>query len=181
MTRTMMIIAGALLAPMAANAQLFKCTGPDGKVVYSDARCEASSKGTLKVTPMGTTPSEKELADAAAKAEAAKASAAGVGMVPGAPAEAPNAGKVVGGRYQMTNSDKDRIRDLEVGNTRMGAYDEQKSAASLEMSAIRSGLDSRMPSDAKSKRDGFNTDLSSTDAKKRKDSLNKLRELYSNY
>ena len=142
MTRTMLMI--ALLVPAAAHAQLFKCTGPDGKIVYSDTRCEASSKGALKVTPMGTTPSEKELADAAAKA-------------------------------------KERIQNLEVGNTRMGAYDEQKTAASLEMSAIRSGLDARMPSDAKSKRDGLVTDLSSTDAKKRKDSLNKLRELYSNY
>ena len=173
MTRTMLMI--ALLLPAAAHAQLFKCTGPDGKVVYSDTRCEASSKGTLKVTPMGTTPSEKELADAAAKAEAAKA-----GATPGAP-PVETGGKMVGGRYQLSSSDKERIQNLEVGQTRMGAYDEQKSASSLEISAIRSGLDARMPSDAKSKRDGFTTDLSSTDAKKRKDSLNKLRELYSNY
>ena len=175
MTRTMLMI--ALLLPAAAHAQLFKCTGPDGKVVYSDTRCEASSKGTLKVTPMGTTPSEKELADAAAKAEAAKA-----GGAPGAPAApAETGGKMVNGRYQLSSSDKERIQNLEVNNTRMGAYAEQKTAASLEMSAIRSGLDARMPSDAKSKRDGLVTDLSSTDAKKRKDSLNKLRELYSNY
>jgi hypothetical protein len=180
MTRTMLIV--ALLAPVAANAQLFKCTGPDGKIVYSDTRCEASNKGALKVTPMGTTPSEKELADAAAKAEAAAAAKASAsGAVPAAPADAGATGRMVGGRYQLSNSDKDRIRDLEVGNTRIGAYDEQKTAASLEMSAIRSGLDARMPSDAKSRRDGLTTDLSSTDAKKRRDSLNKLRELYSNY
>jgi hypothetical protein len=46
-------------------------------------------------------------------------------------------GKVVGGRYQLSSSDKERITNLEVSQTRMGAYDEQKSAASLEMSAIR--------------------------------------------
>lgn len=175
----------ASMVPMLAPAQLFKCVGPDGKVVYSDSRCEASNKGNLKVTPNSTTPSEKELADAALKAEQAKAAAAG-GVTPSgtpgaAPEEAPGAGKFVNGRYQMTSSDKDRIRNLETNATRQGAYDEQKTAASLEMSAIRSGLDSRMPSDAKSKRDGLTTDLSSTDAKKRRESLNKLRELYSNY
>jgi len=31
---------GALLHCAAALAQPFKCTGPDGKVVYSDTRCE---------------------------------------------------------------------------------------------------------------------------------------------
>jgi len=122
------IAVAALLVPALAAAQLFKCKGPDGKIVYSDTRCEASSKGTLKVTPMGTTPSEKELADAAAKAEAAKAGAPGA--VPATPGAAAT-GSFVNGRYQMSSSDKDRIRDLEVGNTRMGAYDEQKSASSL--------------------------------------------------
>src|SRR5262245_60748760 len=116
MTRTMMMV--ALLVPFAAPAQLFKCTGPDGKIVYSDTRCEASSKGTLKVTPMGTTPSEKELADAAAKAEAAKAA----GAAPGAP-PADTGGKMVGGRYQLSNSDKERIANLEVNQSRQGAYD----------------------------------------------------------
>jgi hypothetical protein len=103
---------------------------------------------------------------------------------PGAPPvvmEDPNAGKVVGGRYQMTSSDKERIRNLEVNLSRSGASDEQKTATSLEMSAIRSGQDARMPSDAKSQRESLTTDLSSTDAKKRKTSLNALRELYSNY
>ena len=176
------IALATLVASTGAAAQLFKCKGPDGKIVYSDTRCEASNKGALKVTPMGTTPSEKELADAAAKAEAAAAAKASAsGAVPGAPADAGATGKMVGGRYQMSNSDKDRIRDLEVGNTRMGAYDEQKTAASLEISAIRSGQDARMPPDAKSRRDGLTTDLSSTDAKKRKATLNALRELYSNY
>ena len=179
MTNTTMILAGALLLPAFANAQLYKCTGPDGKIVYSDSRCEGANTGNLKVTPNSTTMSEREKALEAAKLEAAKAAAA-----PGAPPvvmEDPNAGKVVGGRYQLTSSDKDRIRDLEVNQTRQGASDEQKTAASLEMSAIRMGQDARMPSDAKSRRDSLTTDLTSTDAKKRKASLNALRELYSNY
>jgi hypothetical protein len=178
-----MILAGALLVPALANAQLFKCTGPDGKVVYSDTRCEAANTGNLKVTPNSTTMSEREKAIEAAKQEAA--AKAGQGAVPGAtlPAagDSPNAGKVVGGRYQLTSSDKERIQNLEVNLGRAGASDELKTATSLEMSAIRSGQDARMPSDAKSRRDSLTTDLTSTDAKKRKASLNALRELYSNY
>ena len=183
MTKTTMILAGALLLPALANAQLYKCPGPDGKIVYSDTRCDGSNTGSLKVTPNSSTMSEREKALEAAKQEAA-AKAAAAPAAPGAPPvlmEDPNAGKVVGGRYQLTSSDKERIRDLEVNQTRQGAYDEQKTAASLEMSAIRMGQDARMPSDAKSRRDSLTTDLTSTDAKKRKTSLNALRELYSNY
>ena len=186
MTKTPMILAAALLLPALANAQLYKCPGPDGKIVYSDTRCDGTNTGNLKVTPNSTTMSEREKAIEAAKQEAAaKAAAPGAqGAVPGAAPtleENPNAGKVVGGRYQLTSSDKQRIQNLEVNLGRSGASDELKTATSLEMSAIRSGQDARMPSDAKSRRDSLTADLTSTDAKKRKASLNALRELYSNY
>ena len=50
MTRTPPALAlAALLVPAIASAQLFKCKGPDGKVVYSDSRCEAAETGALKV------------------------------------------------------------------------------------------------------------------------------------
>jgi hypothetical protein len=180
MTKTTLILAGALLLPALANAQLYKCPGPDGKIVYSDTRCDGTNTGNLKVTPNSSTMSEREKAIEAAKQEAAAKAAA----VPGAPPtleDNPNAGKVVGGRYQLTSSDKGRLQNLEVNLGRSGASDELKTATSLEMSAIRSGQDARMTSDAKSTRESLTADLSSTDAKKRKDSLNRLRELYSNY
>jgi hypothetical protein len=183
MTKTTLILAGALLLPALANAQLYKCPGPDGKIVYSDTRCDGTNTGNLKVTPNSSTMSEREKAIEAAKQEAAKAGAAPAGA-PGAPPtleDNPNAGKVVGGRYQLTSSDKGRLQNLEVNLGRSGASDELKTATSLEMSAIRSGQDARMTSDAKSTRESLTADLSSTDAKKRKDSLNRLRELYSNY
>ena len=39
------LAAAAVLVAQPAFAQLYKCKGPDGKVVYSDTRCEASDKG----------------------------------------------------------------------------------------------------------------------------------------
>lgn len=36
-------VAAAAMAP-GAHAQLFKCKGPDGKIVYSDTRCDSRRK-----------------------------------------------------------------------------------------------------------------------------------------
>src|SRR3954463_9415070 len=75
------IAAAFVFVAFPASAQLFKCKGPDGKVVYSDTRCEASDAGALKVNPNSTTPSERERAaaeDAArAKDEASRDKAEG--------------------------------------------------------------------------------------------------------
>ena len=177
MTRTMLMIAVACCRQPPTHSSS-SAPGPTARSSTATRAARRPSKGTLKVTPMGTTPSEKELADAAAKAEAAQSAGAAARRSrlrkPAARWSVAATSSPAPTRSASTN--------LEVGQTRMGAYDEQKTAASLEMSAIRSGLDARMPSDAKSQAaTGFMTDLSSTDAKKRKDSLNKLRELYSNY
>jgi hypothetical protein len=186
MTRTLPALAlAALLVPAIASAQLFKCKGPDGKVVYSDSRCEAAETGALKVTPMGTTPSEREKA-AAAKAEADKAQAAkaaderakapaippGMMLVP-QPAPAPKP-------YELTASDSERLRNLEVGSTRAGASAEQKSGFELEARYIKSGRDARLSAEQRARRDSLNADLSSTDAKKRREALDSLRRLYYN-
>src|SRR2546423_3232538 len=64
------IAVAAVFACGNAAAQMYKCKGPDGKVVYSDTKCEASHTGdSLKVTPMGTTKSDREKAIEAAAAE----------------------------------------------------------------------------------------------------------------
>jgi hypothetical protein len=57
MKRTRITIAvalGALVGLSPAWAQPFKCTGPDGKIVYSDTRCEG---------PAAKAPSELSSAD----------------------------------------------------------------------------------------------------------------------
>lgn len=177
------VLALASLLPAMASAQLFKCKGPDGKIVYSDSRCEAAETGALKVTPMGTTPSERELAatkkaaddkaDAEKKAKdkaAAPAIPPGMVLVP-APAPPPKP-------YETTSADNQRLRNLEVDATRAGAYSEQKSAFEMEARHIRSGRDAALSSDERARRDAFHADLSSTDAKKRREALEGLRRLY---
>src|SRR3954470_25045887 len=42
-----LVAAAALAAAGNASAQLYKCKGPDGKVVYSDRRCEASDTASV--------------------------------------------------------------------------------------------------------------------------------------
>ena len=172
------LLAVLALAPALAQAQLFKCKGPDGKVVYSDTRCEAADKGALKVTPNSSTMSEREKAmaeKAAADAEAArKAGGEAKREAAPAPASAPEARKP----YELTAADRERIRELEMTAGSLGASSEQKSAARFEIDQIRAGRDSRLSSDARSRRDSLRVDLSSTDAKKRRQVLQDFQNLY---
>lgn len=168
------IAIAALVFSTGAAGQLFKCKGPDGKTVYSDTRCEAAASGNaLKVSPNSTTGGQRT--EESAPLPAAKS---------GAPAPATDASAVAPGvaapppPYELTSSDRDRIRNLEVTGNRLGAYSEQKSAAQLEIQSIRNGRESRLSGGDREKRDSLTTDLSSTDAKKRSQALRELREIY---
>lgn len=175
MNRLAMLALCALL-PMGAQAQLYKCKGADGKVVYSDTRCEGSEKGSLRVTPNSSTQSEREKAmeeKAAAEAEAAKRATA-----EGRPSATPGASSAPGARYALTNADRERIRELELTMSSQGATREQKEGASFEISSIRSGSDARLDADQRSRRDSLRTDLSSVDAKKRRQALDDFRRVY---
>lgn len=176
MTRIALLAAMAM-APLVAQAQLYKCTGPDGKVVYSDTRCEASDKGNLKVAPNSSTLSERE--KAAAEKAAAEAAAAKRAAAEGRPLPAnASASARASARYELTSSDKDRIRELEMTMGSLGASREQKEAASFEISTIRSGADARLTAEGRARRDSLRTDLSSTDARKRRQVLDEFRRVY---
>jgi hypothetical protein len=181
MTRTAWLVALAL-APAMAHAQLFKCKGPDGKIVYSDTRCEGSDKGAIKVTPNSSTLSEREKAmaeKAAADAEAARQQAAEADRERrSAPPPASTSAAEGPRRYELTGSDRERLRELEMTAGSLGASPEQKDAARFEMARIRSGDDARLSSDARSRRDSLRVDLSSADAKKRRQVLQQFRSLY---
>ena len=174
-------LAVLLLVPAAAQAQLYKCKGPDGKVVYSDTRCEGTDKGALKVQPNSSTQSEREKAmaeKAALDAEAARQSAAEATRK-GAAAPAPAAGVPERPKpYELTGSDRERLRELEMTAGSLGASSEQKEAARYEMARIRSGEDAQLSPDARSRRDSLRTDLSSADAKKRREVLQQFRSVY---
>src|SRR5450631_4397289 len=155
-----------------ASAQLFKCKGPDGKIVYSDKVCEADS--TRAAVPVGVSnrahaieekaaadkaAASKEEADERLKAEARAAAEAkyGVGRAPApaAPA-APAAGSVGGPKpYELTYGDRERIRNLEIDAGRIGMSSEQKRASQLEIDSIRAGRDARMSSSDRERRDSL--------------------------
>ena len=183
----MAIVIVAASAP--AAAQMYKCKGPDGKTVYSDTRCPSESTGdALKVTPMGTTKSDREKAmeaAAAEKADADKKAAASaaerkalvkevadeMSARQGAPGSAAMAQP-----YQLTGADRERIRELEMVSTSAGAYAEQKTAAQLQISRIRSGADAKLTSAERSRREALTTDLVSTDKDKRARALRELQQ-----
>lgn len=183
------VVAAAVLACGSASAQLHKCTGADGKIVYSDTRCEAAATGgTLKVTPMGTTPSEREKAmaeEAAKKSEDAKKAAERKQLVDDIASET---AKRLGGTgtapaaapkpYEPTGADRERIRELEMQAASAGASAEQKRAAQMQIARIRRGADARMSAADREHRDALMTDLASTDKAKRTRALDELQSRY---
>jgi hypothetical protein len=60
----------------------------------------------------------------------------------------------------------------------VGANREQKAAAQLEISSIRSGREARMSGSDRARRDSLTVDLASTDAKKRAQALSEIRSIY---
>lgn len=94
-------------------------------------------------------------------------------------AEPAPAKPATGGRYQPTAEDQARIKKLEAETVRKGSTTEQKEAAILEVSAIRTGQDSRLSDADRAKRDALNVELGNADAKKRVQALRDLRNFYS--
>jgi hypothetical protein len=182
-----MAAAAAILACGSASAQLYKCTGPDGKTVFSDSKCDAAAT-PLKVTPMATTPSEREKAmadEAVKKSEEAKKGAERKQLVDDIAAET---AKRMGGTgapaapaakaYELTGADRERIRELEMQSGSAGASTEQKRAAQMQVSRIRRGADARMSAADREHRDSLMTDLASTDKAKRAKALDELQSHY---
>jgi hypothetical protein len=197
--KTMHAALAAVMAFAAADvsAQLYKCKGPDGKVVYSDRVCEASdTAGKLAPGVSNRARQNEEQAaaeraaqakadeDARRQAEALVAAQKKLGVLPPpAPATPPaamEAGPQAGvpAPYELTSRDRDRLRDLEVSESSVGASREQREAARLEMASIRSGRDSRMSAADRERRDALHADMSSADAKRRQQALRELRSLY---
>ena len=193
--RTGVIIAVLAVAGIgSAHAQLFKCKGPDGKVVYSDTRCESGA--TAGALPPGVNnkaheneakaaadkaAADKAAAERKAQAEALVEAAKKAGLVAPAPAagtQASPSAQEAPKRYELTNADHERIRSLEIDGSRLGASSEQKRAASMQIDAIRSGREARMTSEERARRDGLSADLVSADAPKRQRALQQLQSLY---
>lgn len=98
-----------------------------------------------------------------------------------APKKAPEAAKPEAkkdGRYVPTAQEDARIKVLEHEAAKHDVSSERKTALLLEASAIRSGVDARMSSEDRSKRDIIAAELTSKDVKVRTRALADLRNLY---
>jgi uncharacterized protein DUF4124 len=184
----------ASIAAGGASAQLFKCKGPDGKIVYSDRRCEASetASGVSGVKNRAHENEEKAAAEkAAAEKEAEKLRQEAEARIAAqrkldaemrkaAPADpaAPPPENAPAGPYAPTSAERERLRELEMTAGSSGAYAEQKSAARLHMQSIRQGRESRLSAEDRERRDSLTVDLSSTDAQKRARALRDLQSIY---
>jgi hypothetical protein len=189
MNNKLLYSAMALAAALAggnASAQLYKCTDANGKTVFSDSKCDAAS-APLKVTPMGTTPSEREKAkaeEAAKKAEDAKKGAERKQLVDDIAEETarrmggPRPAAAAAAPYEVTGADRERIRELEMQSSSQGANAEQKRAAQMQIARIRRGADARMSSSDREHRDALMTDLTSTDKAKRSKAMDELQSRY---
>lgn len=186
------------LAAADASAQLYKCKGPNGKIVYSDQRCEANDTAGKLAPGVANRAHENEERAAAEKAaqekaddearrqaEALVAAQKKLGLVPaspaaGAPATLPasQSSGSVAGPYQPTSAERERLRELEMTQSSIGATREQKEAARLEMSSIRSGRESQLSGDDRRQRESLHADMMSADAKTRQQALQSLREIY---
>lgn len=167
-----------------ASAQLYKCKGPDGKIVYSDTRCEAAASGSaFKVVPNSSTDPHAPAADkkdAAARPFPGKGAESIIGVPVGTPAPEPAPAREAASREpgELSYSDRERIRSLEMTVASSGASNEQKEGARLEIRSIRSGRDSRMSRDDRELRDSLTVDLGSVDRKKRNDAIRQIRDIY---
>jgi hypothetical protein len=186
------LLAVAALFSAGASAQLFKCKGADGKIVYSDTRCEAAA--TQGAVPPGVSnrahaieekaaadkaASDKASADARLQAEALVEAARKAGLTGGAPPPAmPGAAPAPSKPAGPSAADQERLRSLQTTLGQAGASAEQKAAAQLEIHSIQSGREERMSSSERSRRDSLTTDLVSADAKKRQRSMQEIRDIY---
>ena len=164
-----------------ASAQLFNCKGPDGKIVYSDTRCEAAASGSaLKVVPNSATDPDAPPADK--RDAAARLPGKGAEGIAGAPvgtAEPPAARESPpAGAGELSYSDRERLRSLEMTVASSGATAEQKEGARLEMRSIRSGREARLSREDRDLRDSLNVDLGSVDRRKRSEALRRIRDIY---
>jgi len=159
-----------VFAAAGASADVYKCTGPQGQVTYSESPCpgQPSVRMDVKKTPDSRDPRPP---DAAAEPPPAATSAAPSVARPPAP---PNA-------YELSYSERQRIANLEQIERMSTAYREQRQAATLEIANIRRGVLARMSPDDLAKKDQYWADLSRLEAERRRVAASQLVNLFAAY
>jgi len=163
------LVFAVMLAQPAATlaADVYKCTGPQGQVTYSESPCPGQPSVRLDVRP------PTDIGQPATTATGAAASGA-------APPPAASAPQKSSG-YELSFSERQRIANLEQIERMSTAYREQRQAATLEISNIRRGVLARMSPEDLAKKDQYWADLSRLEAERRRVAASQLVNLFASY
>ena len=179
MTRaSLSMLAFAVMAAPAASslaADVYKCTGPQGQVTYSESPCPGQPSVRLDVRSPTDNRDDRRPSDGPTPA-AASAGAATSGAAP----PAANAAVRPSG-YELSFSERQRIANLEQIERMSTAYREQRQAATLEIANIRRGVVARMSAEDLAKKDQYWADLSRLEAERRRVAATQLANLFANY
>jgi Domain of unknown function (DUF4124) len=174
--RLPLLAAIGLLVTSAANADVYKCKGPQGQVTYSESPCPGQPSVKMDLRP----PVENR--DPQPPASPAVATApTGVSAASAPAAITPSAVAPSSGGYELSYSDRQRIANLEQIERTTSAYDEQRRSAALEIRNIRSGTLARMSAADLAKKDNYWADLGKLDADRRRAAASQLANLFASY
>lgn len=168
-----MLVFAVVLAQPAATlaADVYKCTGPQGQVTYSESPCPGQSSVRLDVRSPTDNRDDRRPGDNGQSATGTAAS----GAAPPTAAGAPQSG------YELSFSERQRIANLEQIERMSTAYREQRQAATLEIANIRRGVLARMSAEDLAKKDQYWADLSRLEAERRRVAASQLANLFANY
>ena len=175
--RLPLLAAIGLLVASAANADVYKCKGPQGQVTYSESPCpgQPSVKMDLRPPIENRDPQPPAAPAVTASPTGVSAAAAPAAITPSA-VVAPSTGG-----YELSYSDRQRIANLEQIERTTSAYTEQRRSAALEIRNIRSGTLARMSAADLVKKEGYWADLGNLDADRRRTAALQLANLFASY
>ena len=163
------------LAALPAAADVYKCTGPQGQVTYSESPCPGQPSVRMDVRPPPDNARRPpDPAPAAVAPPTPAVAPAGMPSVAPVPALAP-------GGYELSYSERQRIANLEQIEKMTTAYREQRQAATLEIANIRRGVLARMSAEDLAKKDQYWADLSRLEAERRRVAASQLVNLFATY
>ena len=155
----------------ALAADVYKCTGPQGQVTYSESPCPGQPSVRLDVRSPTDNRDDRRPSDGAQPGGAAPSGAA----PPATTATLKPSG------YELSFSERQRIANLEQIERMSTAYREQRQAATLEIANIRRGVLARMSAEDLAKKDQYWADLSRLEAERRRVAASQLANLFANY
>ena len=165
-----------------ADAEIFKCTSADGRILYSDAPCPANSRGEVVVPNDNSPMPAPKSPPPDSPAPAPKSPPPGSGASPSSPAM-PDAQPPVprsAGRYELSVNERQRVANLEQVQ-RAADNDEKREAARIEIQEIRRGTLARMSYEDQRRKDGYWVDLGNLDRKRRLAAVRQLSDLFASY